>query len=256
MTASWTAILLAGERPRADTLAAAFDGRVKALVDVAGEPMVARVARTLGACPEIARTLVLAQDAAAIASVLDESTRLTVASSGDGIARSVSAVAGTAAAPWPVLVTTADHVLLTRGAVAAFLAAVAGCDVAVGVVERRTVLARFPDTRRTWLRFAGGAYTGANLFALNGPRAAPAVSVWSEVEGDRKKGWRLVARFGPVLLLRALTRTISLDAAISRAGSALGLDARAVVLDDPCAAVDVDRPADLALAEAVLTGRA
>jgi len=59
-----------------------------------------------------------------------------------------------------------------------------------------------------------------------------------------------------MLLIRALTRTISLDGAIARAGARLGLVARPVVLDDARAAVDVDKPDDHALATAVLEGRA
>jgi hypothetical protein len=76
------------------------------------------------------------------------------------------------------------------------------------------------------------------------------------VEQDRKKGWRLIARFGPALLLRALTRTITLDMAVRRAGRKLGVTARAIPLADPLAAVDVDKPDDLLIADAVLEARA
>lgn len=251
-----TALLLAGRRPGVDPLARAVGVALKALIPVAGEPMVARVARTLLATPGIARVLVLTQDTDAIAAVLPDDPRIAVAPSQAGIARSVAAVAGSAAAPWPLLVTTADHALLTPATVAAFLADAGSDDVAVGVVERRVLHARFPDNRRTWLKFGGGWWTGANLFRLNGPGALPLVDLWSGVEADRKKGWKLVARFGPWLLLRALTRTISLPAAVAAAGQRIGVTARAVPLADPLAAVDVDKPSDLMLARAVLEGRA
>lgn len=244
-----TALLLAGQRPGPDRLAGQG---LKALLPVAGRPMVARVAEKLLACPGIARVVVLAQDVGVMAALPDD-PRLSHLASGAGIAASVAAAAD---GLYPILVTTADHVLLTPATVAAFLARAGGCDVAVGVVEQRVVRRRFPASRRTWLRFRGGAWTGANLFALNGPGAAPALAAWAEVERHRKKGWRLVARFGPVLLLRALTRTITLDAALARAGRRLGVTVRAVPLDDPLAAVDVDKPEDLALAEAVLAGLA
>ncbi len=250
------ALLLAGRRPGADPFAAAHGQTLKALIPVAGRPMVARVAATLLACPEIAAVRVLTQDTDAIAAVLPDDPRIAALRSGAGIARSVAAVAGSADAPWPLLVTTADHVLLTPATIAAFLAGARGADVAVGVVERRVVAARFADTKRTWLRFRGGAWTGANLFALSSPSALPLLAAWSGVEQDRKRGLKLIGAFGPALLLRAITRTITLPDAIARAGASLGASVRAVPLDDPLAAVDVDRAADLALAEDVLAGRA
>lgn len=252
----WTAILLAGQRPGENQLAAGFGVDLKPLIPVAGQTMVARVLSTLAACQAVAGIVVLTQAPEAIAAALPDDPSVAIRASGDGIARSITAVAGGPEAPWPVLVTTADHVLLTPETIMDFLGRSEGCDVAVAMVEQRTVLARFPGTRRTWLRFAGGAYTGANLFALNGQRAGAALALWSEIEADRKKGWRLIARFGPMLLLRALTRTISLEKALARAGARLGLVVKPVVLGDARAAVDVDKPDDYALASAVLEGRA
>ncbi len=251
-----TAILLAGRRPGIDPFAAANGTRLKALIPIDGRPMVARVAETLLSAPGIGAVRILTQDIEELSAVVPKDPRLTFIRSGEGIARSVSEVAGTAVAPWPVLVTTADHVLLAPATLAAFLARSGDADVAVSVVERAVVEARFPTTRRTWLRFRGGHWTGANLFALNGPAAHRALALWSEIEQDRKKGWKLVARFGVPLLLRALTRTITLQGALTRAGGKLGVAVKAVPLDDPLAAVDVDKQADLELATAVLQGRA
>ncbi|WP_419826585.1 nucleotidyltransferase family protein [Sphingomonas sp.] len=251
--AGLTALLLAGRRPGTDPLAASRGVALKALIPVAGRAMVARVTDTLLACPEIERVRVLTQDVDAITAALAPDPRVSVERSGDGIAASVAKIAREGR---PLFVTTADHPLLTPATVSAFLAAAGGVDVAVGVVERGVVEARFPNTRRTWLRFKDGAWTGANLFRLQGWSALPVLTAWGQVEQDRKKGWRLIARFGPALLVRALTRTITLEMAVRRAGRRLGVTARAIPLADPLAAVDVDKPEDLALAEGVLGGRA
>lgn len=251
-----TVLLLAGRRPGVDPFAVEHGETLKALIPVHGRAMVARVADTLLACPQVGAVRVLTQDTEAIAAVLPADPRIALLRSGEGIARSVAAVAGSADAPWPLLVTTADHVLLASATIAAFLAGAEDADVAVGVVERRVATARFPDTQRTWLRFRGGAWTGANLFALAGPRALPLLAAWSGVEQDRKRGLKLIGAFGPALLLRAITRTITLQDAVARAGARLGASVRAVPLADALAAVDVDKAADLALAEAVLAGRA
>jgi len=255
----WTALLLAGQRPGVDPLASHFGERWKALVAVGGEPMLSRAARSLLASPAIDRVVVLAQEPEALTSRpetawLAESPRVEFAVSASSISRSVSEVAGRRAA-WPVLVTTADHALLTPAMVDAFVGRVGEADVAFAVVERRTLLARYPGNRRTWLKFRGGAYSGANLFALTGERARAALDLWAGVEQDRKKGWKLVAAFGPWLLVRALTRTLTLRAGAAAAGRRLGLVARPVVLDEPEAAIDVDKPSDHALAEAILSAR-
>lgn len=252
---SWTAILLAGRRPGIDPFAEANGVALKALIPVAGVPMVARVAETLLACPEIGAVRVLSQDIEALVAVTPADPRLSFVRSGAGISRAIAEAVRSGEAPWPVVVTTADHVLLTPATLSAFLEAARG-DVTVAMVERRVVEARFPTTRRTWLRFRGGAWTGANLFALNGPAALRALELWSEIEQDRKKGWKLVARFGLPLLLRALTRTITIQTALARAGRGLGVAVHMVPLTDAQAAVDVDKQGDLVLATAVLEGRA
>ena len=115
--------------------------------------------------------------------------------------------------------------------------------------------AAYPETRRTWLKFGDGHFSGANLFAFRNARVEAALRLWSDVEKDRKKGLKLVSRFGPLLLIRALTRTIALPEALARAGIGLGVLARAVVLRDPEAAIDVDKPGDHELAERILWKR-
>ena len=254
--APWTAILLAGQRPGTDPLAAHFGIAAKALVPIAGRPMLSHMLATLLAVESIGRILVLAQDAEALLAATGiRDPRIATGVAGAGISASVSAFAGGPQAPWPVFVTTADHPLLTPPMVRHFLDAARGADVSVGVVGRRTLLAAYPENRRTWLPFADDAFTGANLFALTGPDARHGLAAWAEVERDRKKAWTLIRHFGLFLALRALTRTISLRGAIARAARSLGFTAKPVILPFPEAAIDVDKPADHTLAEAILIAR-
>jgi len=118
------------------------------------------------------------------------------------------------------------------------------------------LLRRFPDARRTWLKFRGGAYTGANLFALASPKVARAIQVWRAVEQDRKKAWRIISLLGPIMLTMTALRLVSLDDVLGQLSDRLGLKVRAVRLSDPLAGVDIDKAADHALAEAILKGRA
>lgn len=253
--AAWTAIVLAGQRPGPDPLAEAFDQQWKALVSVGGIPMVRRVVDTLLATPEIGRIVVLGQDRGALRPALPEDPRIALHTSGAGISASIAAIAGTEVAPWPVLVTTADHPLLTAEMIADFLVGAGTGDVAVAMVERASMAAAYPDNRRTWRHFRGGAYSGANLFALQSMRAQAALTLWAEAEADRKKQLALLLHFGPWLTLRAITRTISLEAALAAAGRRLGLSAKAVILPQAEAAIDVDKPSDHALVERILANR-
>jgi len=255
----WTAVLLAGQRPGIDPLADAFGETWKAHVRVGGEAMLSRVARTLLAAPGIGRIVVVAQQPEALftgdCAWLADAPRVSTAVSSTGIATSVAAIAGGEIAPWPVLVTTADHPLLTVAMIEGAIAGAKGADVGVGVVARRTLLAAYPDNKRTWLNFADDGFTGANLFALTGEPARKALLAWSEVERDRKKALKLIWHFGPWLALRALTRTITLAGAMRIAGRRLGFVAVPVALSQAEAGIDVDKPSDHALAEAILAKR-
>lgn len=253
---AWTAILLAGQRPGTDPLAAAFDLEAKALVPIEGRPMIAFVAEALLAVPRIGRILVMAQDPAAVLAAAGlADPRLVPVASGAGISASIAAVAGGASAPWPVIVATADHPLLTPAMIEAVMDGVGAADVAVGVVNAAVLHAAYPENKRTWLRFSDGGWTGANLFALAGPGAAKGLAAWSEVERDRKKAWTLIRHFGLGLALRAATRTITLAGAMIRASRALGFAARPVALPFADAAIDVDKLSDHRQASAILARR-
>jgi hypothetical protein len=147
-------------------------------------------------------------------------------------------------------VTTADHALLSPEIVARFVADAdaTGADLAFGLVSETVIRARFPGTKRTYLRFRDGGYSGANLFLFRTPRARQAAAFWVRAERLRKRPWRLVAVFGPLSLALFLLRRLDLDQALARASRAIGARVAAVRLPFPEAAVDVDKPADLALA--------
>ncbi len=253
---TYTAIVLAGSRPGRDAFAEGFGTDLKALIPVAGEPMVRRPVRALLASEWVGRILVLSQAPERIRAALPGDPRVECRQSGDTIAETMLALLGDPATGWPLLVTTADHALLDTGMVDQFCRNADGADVAIGVVERTLLLRRLPSTRRTWLKFRGGAYTGANLFALRSPAVRPALELWRSVEQDRKKAWRILSLLGPAALALIALRLVSLDEILARLGARLGLAVRAVRLNNPLAGVDVDKPEDHALAEAILKGEA
>ena len=252
----WTALVLAGSRPGRDAFAESHGTDLKALIPVGGVAMVTRPVSALLAAPAIKAVRVLAQQPARIAAVLPVDPRLGVEASGSTIAATLEAILADPETNFPVLVTTADHALLDAAMIGDFCTAAAGADLAIGLVEKRALDARLPQTMRTWLKFRGGAYSGANLFAFGSRDAARAIALWRSVEQDRKKGWRMIAALGPAVLLGAALRVRTLDQTLSSIGRRLGLTIRKVELANPLASVDVDKPADHALVTAILEGRA
>lgn len=257
-----TALLVAGRRPGIDPLAQHFGVADKALIDVAGESMLSRVARTLVEHPDIARVIVLAQEPDRLLGAegtrwMAGHPRIATLAGGSSVSAAVDTALGADPDGWPFLVTAADNVLLDAETLDAFIAGAraSGADVAIGLVERRVFRARFADARRTWLEFRGGAFSGANLFYLARPTAIAAVRFWRRVESERKRVRAIARAFGPALLAAYLLRLLTARHAIAWAGRKLGVVAVPVVLPNPCACIDVDTPDDHVLAEAVLAAR-
>ena len=253
---SWTAVVLAGSRPGRDAFAEQFGTDLKPLIPVSGEPMVRRPVRALLDSEGVGKILLLSQSPDRIAAAIPDDSRITVQESRGTIAETIETLILNRTAQFPMLVTTADHALLDPQMIAEFIARAAGADLAIGVVERKALLARLPQSKRTWIAFRGGAYSGANLFAFGSIKALAAIEQWRSVEQDRKKGWRVLAALGPALLLGAALRVHTLDQSVAAIGRKLGMTARAVVLSNPLAGVDIDKPVDHAVVEAILAGRA
>jgi GTP:adenosylcobinamide-phosphate guanylyltransferase len=253
---NWTAVVLAGSRPGRDAFAESFGTDLKALIPVGGEPMVRRPMRALLASEGVGKVLVLSQAPERITSELPDDPRIEHRQSKGTIAETILGLLDDPGTSWPLLVTTADHALLDPATVDEFCAAAGNADIAIGVVERANLLSRLPATQRTWLKFRGGAYTGANLFALKSPAVRPAIELWRSVEQDRKKAWRILSLLGPSVLLAVALRLVSLDEVLARLSARLGLNVKAVQLSNPLAGVDIDKAEDHALAEAILKGSA
>lgn len=251
-----TAIVLAGSRPGGDPLAAHFGADLKALIPVAGEPMVRRPVRALLASDAVGDVIVVAQDPDRIRDALPDDPRIQVRASSATIAATILSLVEDKELQWPLLVTTADHALLDTGMIDQFCRDSKSADVGIALVERQNLLRRLPQSKRTWLKFRGGAYTGANLFALASRDVVPAIELWRAAEQDRKKSWRLIALAGFPVMLGAALRLLSIDEVLARLGRKLGLRMTAVRMDNPLAGVDVDKVEDHALAEAIIEGRA
>lgn len=245
------AILLAGQRPGIDPFAAAHGEELKALIPVAGVPMIVHPARTLLAHRAIAQITVHGTHLGALQTACPDA-RMAWQESRSSIAATLAPLLADPATRYPLLVTTADNVLLSAATLDHFIATSEGADLAIGVVEARVLLSKFPHARRTWLRFRGGRYSGANLFWFGSSRAARMLDLWAGVEQDRKRGWKMLGVLGWSNLMLAATRLISIHTLAARVGRKLGLSARVVELPQAEACIDVDKESDLDLVESLM----
>lgn len=256
-------MILAGRRSADDPLAAADGAAHRALLDIDGEPMLLRVVRCLLARPGLDR-VVINIDAPELLTAIPELVRLRergsieIVRSTESPSKSVLESldhAGLDRAP--VLVTTADHALLDDAMLDTFLAASGrvDADLTLALVPSRTIRARFPEAKRTYLRFRDEAYSGANLFLFRTPVARQAALFWRRVESERKRPWRIARAFGWTNLALFLLRRLDLDAALERASRVVGTRVAAIPLEIAEAAVDVDKIEDLELVRRILDER-
>ena len=250
------AIVLAGSRPGSDPLAGAFGTDLKALVPVAGKPMVRWPVEALLAAERFSQVRVLSQEPERIGEALPAHPRLVIEKSKATIAATLERMCFDPTVQWPLFVTTADHVLLTQDMIDEFCDLGEMADIAIGVVERDNLMERLPRSQRTWIPFKSGAYSGANMFLLSGKKVLPALETWRSIEQDRKKAWSLLWGLGPMTFIGAALRLRTIHETLERIGRRLGATIEAVDLSDPLAAVDVDKLADHGLVEQLLKERA
>lgn len=260
-----TVLILAGRRTVGppDAVAAAGGRSLKAFVEINGAAMLERVVRTLRRTEAVGEIRLCLP---AEADLAEGGPGLAAALAAGAWARTVpaespSASVGGFVAPRldreTVLVTTADHPLLTPEMVDEFLRAfgASGAEAGVALTDAERIAALYPRNRRTRLVFADGRFTGCNLFAFRGAGAARALEFWRRVDRHRKQPWRIAQALGWGTLVFHLLRRLSLDEVFERFGRRVGCRLRAIRLTDPHAGIDVDTPADLQLVREIIARR-
>lgn len=237
------ALVLAGSRGGRDAVADYAGAAHKALIELEGHTLLARV---IGALREAgtADVAVICDHPAVEAEARALGAEALPAAEGPSLSvRTAVERLGT-----PLLVTTADHALLQPAWVRRFLADMpAEADVAALVAERAVIEAAAPGTMRTYLKLADGHWSGCNLFYLANDRALGVVELWRRVEAERKRPWRIAQFLGLSFLVRYAAGRLTLSDAGRRLGELAAVRAAVVASPYGLAAVDVDKPADLEL---------
>ncbi|MWV27883.1 nucleotidyltransferase family protein [Aurantiacibacter rhizosphaerae] len=247
----FSAVVLAGTRPGGDPLAKAQGTSHKALIEIEGRPLLERVLTALqksGAQP----IGVSCDDPAvmALATQLGAQVLPTGRGPSDSTAIAFERFGG------PMVVTTADHALLESEWVRQLVADTPDdADIGIMLARREQIEATLPGSRRTYMRFADGQWSGCNLFFLKTPKARAAIDSWQAVEADRKRPWRIARRLGIGTLLTYALGRLKLAQGIIKLGRRLGIEARLVQAESGLAAVDADKPSDLEDIRSLLSPR-
>lgn len=243
----FTAIVLAGKRPGKDPVAEAAGVVCKSFAPIGDRPMVHRVLDTLAAAQQVGPRILcgpsqsMIEQEPGLKARIDRGEIKWITSH---LTPSLSTYHALQSVPdgLPVLVTTADHALLTTEIVDYFCAKARrmGGDVAVGLTPYEGVMAAFPESKRTGIKFKDGVYSGCNLFAFLNPCAHRAAQFWRQIEQERKRPLKMMRILGWWTVLRYLMGRISLDESLEQISRKLHIRARAILLPFPEAAVDVD----------------
>ncbi len=261
--AAMHAVVLAGDRGPDDPLVARIDaGSCKALLPIGGEAMLARVLTALQQARSI-QTVAIAGPAQqqlasnrSISALVEEKAiewQPPQATPSRSAYQALSAVA----AEQSVLLTTADHPLLTAAMIDHFCAASLAqqADVCIGLAPFELVRAVVPDMRKTVLRFKDGEYCGCNLFAFMTPIGRSAAQQWQQVEQQRKSPLRVVRLLGWKAVCRYALGQLTLADALAGLSKRLGLRVSAVLMQDGHAAIDVDSIDDYEIVQQLFAAR-
>ena len=246
MTA-FTALVLAGTRAEGDPVAVYAGVSHKGLIRLGGTTLLERVLTALEAAGA-ARICVSTNDAGIIKALAGLNLGVPVDRIGAAGSPAASVLQAAGGLGTPLLVTTSDHALLQPDWVIRFIKdAPRDADVAVLLAPEGVVEDSAPGTRRTYLSFRDGKFSGCNLFLLRTSSALAGVALWRRVETYRKEPWKIALMLGPVMLVGYLLGLLTLNGAIRRLGKLAGVTAAAVLTPYGLAAVDVDKPSDLDL---------
>lgn len=259
-TDRFSAVVLAADRTAHDPVAGRAGTACKALAPIAGTPMIIRVLDALEASEMVGKTMVCGPPASMLPDCPElqrriESGRVTWLPNLNSPSRSANSGLAQMDHDAPVLLTTADHALLTPAIIRYFLSEsrTMDSDATVGVVKHADVAAAFPGTKRTAIRLRDGGICGCNLYAFFNHRGRDLVTFWQRAEDLRKRPWRLIAQvLGPGAVLSYLLGSLTLDRALNAVSTRVGVKVRTVALPYPQAGVDVDKVEDMLLVESIL----
>lgn len=123
------------------------------------------------------------------------------------------------------------------------------------VISREVMEARFPGSRRTYLRFRDGRFCGGDIVVVRACLFIGDTGVWQRLSDARKSPLKTASIIGLQVLLRYLLGRLSIDDAVRLGSRRLGVRGRALECPHAEIGMDVDKPSQLELVEEVMRRR-
>ena len=253
------AVVLAGGVPApGELLYEETQGQHKAMLDIAGKPMVQWVLDALSAAQQVEQVVVVGLTAS---SGLTCGKPITFIPDQSGMLQNMRAGAQEVRRLNP----QADYVLFVSGDIPAITgemvdwvvetAMQTNLDIYYNVIKRETMEARFPGSNRTYTRLKDMEVCGGDMnigrINLLLDREGP----WEALIRRRKNPLAQAALIGFDTLFLLLMRQLTLDSAIERVTKRLGLTGRALVCPYAEVGMDVDKPYQLTLMRDYMASR-
>lgn len=127
-------------------------------------------------------------------------------------------------------------------------------DIYYTVIERQVMESRFPESKRSYTRLKDAELCGGDLNMIRASTVYSNVDLWDGIIAARKNVFKQAALLGYGNLLLLLTRQLSLEGAIKRVTKKMEITGKAVVSPYAELGMDVDKPHQLEIVRAELAG--
>lgn len=251
------AVVTAGGIPQpGEPLYEYTQGQSKALLDVAGKPMVQWVVDALCQAEVVERIIMVG---------LPPESNLQCSKIVDFIPNQASMLENIRAGVNKALEHSpqTQHVLLVSSDIPAITGEMVDWvaqkaqetddDAYYNVIRREVMEARFPNSKRSYTRLRGMEVCGGDLNLIHTRMMTGNNEVWEKIIAARKNVFKQAALIGYDTLLLLMLRLIDVDQAVNMVSKRLGIKGRGLVCPHAEIGMDVDKPFQLELLRADLS---
>lgn len=118
-------------------------------------------------------------------------------------------------------------------------------DLYYGVCQKEVMEARFPESKRTWTHLKDMDVCGADINISHVRNATEHLEMWETLIGNRKSPIKQASIIGFGTLFQLLMRRLTLEDAVHRVSERIGIKGHAIVWPYAEACMDVDKPHQL-----------
>ena len=254
------AIVIAGGIPQAgEPLYEFTQGSPKALLDIAGKPMVQWVLDALSDSERVERVVIVSlpeesglQCAKPVTYVPNQGGMI------DNIRAGVQKVQELNPAAHHVLTVSSDIPAIKPEMVDWLVntAMQTDHDIYYNVITRQNMEARFPNSKRTYTRLKDIELCGGDMNMIRAQTVTANDALWERIVAARKNALKQASLIGYDTLFLLLFHLVTLEQAVNIVCKRLDITGRAIICPYAEIGMDVDKPHQLELLRADLAGKA